>query len=172
MNRLDLARQIFDVAHLTGEFRLRSGETAREYFDKYLFEANPTLLGEIARQLAFLVPPDTEVLAGLELGGIPVATALALNTGLPVAFVRTTAKQYGTCKLAEGAEVAGRRVCVVEDVVTTGGQILLSTADLQRLGADVRAVLCVLERDARGRETLAAQGLRLISLFTRDDLAP
>ena len=170
MDRLDLARQIFEVTHLTGEFRLRSGATAHEYFDKYLFESNPSMLAEIARNLAHLTPQDTEVLAGLELGGIPIVTALALNTGLPAAFVRKTAKQYGTCKLVEGADVRGRRVCVVEDVVTTGGQVLLSAADLRRSGADVRAVLCVIERDPRGRENIVAEGLQLISLFTGGDL--
>lgn len=171
MDRPDLARRIYGAAHLTGEFRLRSGATAREYFDKYLFEADPALLGEIARHMAPLVPPGTEVLAGLELGGIPVVTALALATGRPAAFVRKTAKTYGTCRLAEGAAVEGRRVCIVEDVVTTGGQVLLSAADLRRLGADVRAVLCVIERDPRRRAALAAEGLDLVALFTAEELA-
>ena len=108
--------------------------TATEHFDKYRFEGDPVLLDEIARQMAPLVPPGTEVLAGLEMGGIPVVTALGRHTGLPCAFVRKQAKPYGTCRLAEGAEVTGRRVLVVEDVVTSGGQIVVSTADLRGLG--------------------------------------
>ncbi|WP_042394532.1 orotate phosphoribosyltransferase [Streptacidiphilus carbonis] len=170
MTYSDLARRIHAVSHLTGQFTLRSGRTASEYFDKYRFEADPVLLDEIARQLAPLVPSTTEVLAGLEMGGIPVVTALGRHTGLPCAFVRKQAKPYGTCRLAEGAEVAGRRVLVVEDVVTSGGQIVLSTADLRGLGAVVDRALCVIDRQQGGAEALAAQGIGLLSLLTADDL--
>src|SRR5882757_5635131 len=138
MTRSELARRIHSASHLTGEFVLRSGRTATEYFDKYRFEADPVLLDAIAEQMAVLVPTDVEVLAGLEMGGIPVVTALGRHTGLPCAFVRKQAKSYGTARLAEGADVVGRRVLVVEDVVTSGGQIVLSTGDLRVLGADVR----------------------------------
>jgi orotate phosphoribosyltransferase len=103
---------------LTGQFTLRSGRVASEYFDKHRFEGDPVLLDAIAEKMAGLVPSDTEVLAGLEMGGIPVVTALGRHTGLPCAFVRKQAKPYGTCRLAEGADVVGRRVLVVEDVVT------------------------------------------------------
>ncbi|MEY9877882.1 orotate phosphoribosyltransferase [Streptacidiphilus sp. MAP12-33] len=170
MTHSDLARRIHAVSHLTGRFTLRSGRTATEYFDKYRFEADPVLLDEIARRMAPLVPDGTEVLAGLEMGGIPVVTALGRHTGLPCAFVRKEAKAYGTCRLAEGAEVAGRRVLVVEDVVTSGGQIVLSTADLRGLGATVREALCVIDREQGGAEALAEAGIRLLSLLTADDL--
>jgi orotate phosphoribosyltransferase len=166
----DLAARIHAAAHLTGEFTLRSGRTATEYFDKYRFEADPVLLDEIAARMAPLVPAGTEVLAGLEMGGIPVVTALGRHTGLPCAFVRKTAKAYGTRRLAEGAEVAGRRVLIVEDVVTSGGQIVLSAEELRTLGAGVREALCVIDREQGGAETLAAQGLRLMCLLTADDL--
>lgn len=166
----DLARRIHAVAHLTGEFTLRSGRTATEYFDKYRFEADPVLLDGIAARMAPLVPPGTEVLAGLEMGGIPVVTALARHAGLPCAFVRKQAKPYGTCRLAEGTDVSGRRVLVVEDVVTSGGQIVLSTADLRALGAEVSDALCVIDRAQGGTEALAAEGIRLHALLTADDL--
>lgn len=170
MTRSDLAVRLQAAAHLTGQFTLRSGRTATEYFDKYRFEADPVLLDEIAQQMAALVPPGTEVLAGLELGGIPVVTALGRHTGLPCAFVRKLAKPYGTCRLAEGAEVAGRRVLVVEDVVTSGGQIVLSTTDLRALGAVVSEALCVIDRGQGGFEALAAEGIRLVSLLTAEEL--
>jgi len=166
----DLARRILAVSHLTGQFTLRSGRTASEYFDKYRFEGDPVLLDETARAMAPLVPSDTEVLAGLEMGGIPVVTALGRHTGLPCAFVRKQAKPYGTCRLAEGAEVAGRRVLIVEDVVTSGGQIVLSTADLRALGADIGSALCVIDREQGGTEALEAEGIDLISLLTATDL--
>jgi len=170
MDHAELAAAVDQIARLQGSFLLRSGITATEYFDKYRFEAEPTLLREIARQLAPLIPPGTEVLAGLELGGVPIATALALETGLPAAFVRKEAKAYGTCRLAEGSDIDGRRVLVVEDVVTSGGQIGLSTADLRAAGAIVDHALCVVDREQGGTASLAGSGLTLLSLFTRTHL--
>jgi orotate phosphoribosyltransferase len=167
---VNLAARVYARARLTGEFRLRSGATSTEYFDKYRFEADPRLLREIAEHMAQLVPPDAEVLAGLELGGVPIATVLSQLTGLPAAFVRKLAKTYGTCRLAEGAEVAGRRVVVVEDVITSGGQVIASSNDLRALGAAIGRVLCVIDREQGGRERLASEGLDLAALFTWRDL--
>jgi orotate phosphoribosyltransferase len=165
----DLARRVGQACRLSGTFTLRSGQVSTTYFDKYLFEADPSLLGAVAQAAVALIPPDTEVLAGLELGGVPVATALSLATGLPAAFVRKEAKRYGTAKLAEGAEIAGKRVLIVEDIVTTGGQVVLSARDLQQRGASLVAALCVIDRSG-GDHRLAEAGLPLISLFTAEDL--
>ena len=101
---------------------------------------------------------------------MPLATALSLATGLKVAFVRKAAKPYGTAKLAEGAEIAGRRLLVVEDVITTGGQVVMSTGDLRRLGAVVDNVLCVIDRSDGSHDRLRAAGLKLSAVFTADDL--
>ena len=168
--RTELAVAVHETCRLTGEFTLRSGAIATEYFDKFRFEARPDLLAAVADTLAPLVPDDTEVLAGLELGGIPIVTALSLRTGLPAAFVRKQAKPYGTRRLAEGADGDGRRVLVVEDVATTAGQMLLSTTDLRDAGADVGHALVVIDRCEGGREALAGIGVELHALFTRDDL--
>jgi len=165
-----LACRIYSVSRLHGSFRLRSGAVSGEYFDKYQFESDPALLLEIADGLATRIPEHTEILAGLELGGIPVATALSIRTGLPVVFVRKHAKDYGTCRLAEGVEVSGRRLLIVEDVVTSGGQILASCEELRRAGAIVEHVVCVIDRQAGGIQALAAAGLELRSLFTKKDL--
>jgi orotate phosphoribosyltransferase len=166
----DLARRIYDTAHLTGEFKLRSGQISNEYFDKYLFEADPALLRAIGEALAPLVPSGTEALAGLELGGVPLATIVSQVTGIPALFVRKKAKDYGTCRLAEGGEVSGQHLVVIEDVVTTGGQVLLSCAELRELGATVDTVLCVIDREAGGPEAFAAEGLALRPLFTMSQL--
>ena len=166
---LDLARRVGEACRLTGTFTLRSGQVSNTYFDKYLFEADPQLLREVAAAAVRLIPPGTEVLAGLELGGVPVATALSLATGLPAAFVRKEAKKYGTAKLAEGAEIAGRRVLIVEDIVTTGGQVVLSARDLRERGATLVGALCVIDR-SDGAHKLAGEDLELISLFTAADL--
>ena len=167
-----LAARIYAASHLTGSFLLRSGQTSDEYFDKYLFESDPLLLEPVAAGLVRLLPPSTELLAGLELGGVPLATALSLRLGLPAVFVRKQAKEYGTRKLAEGIAVQGRRLCIIEDVVTTGGQIVLSAEALRALGATVTDVLCVIERDPASRSTLAQRGLALHSLYTMADLSP
>lgn len=171
MNFQQLAREIFNISHLKGEFKLRSGLTSNEYFDKYRFEAQPKLLKAIAQGLAPLIPKDTEVLAGLEMGGIPIATAVSMETGLPVIFVRKKAKEYGTCRIAEGLEsLNGKKVCVVEDVITTGGQVVISTEDLRREGALVDHVICVIDRQQGGAETLKKSALGMISLFTQEQL--
>jgi len=170
MTRLELAKSIFNVAHLTGQFTLRSGKTSTEYFDKYRFEARPELLAQIATDLAKLIPKGTQVLAGLEMGGIPIATALSLETHLPVVFVRKTAKDYGTRKVCEGLEIKNKKVCIIEDVVTTGGQILLSCQDLRAEGAQIQNVLCVIDREQGGREKLKQNNLELSSLFTMSQL--
>ena len=170
MNRQELARAIYEVSHLTGEFKLRSGQVSNEYFDKYRFEARPDLLKEVAKHLAPLIPTDTQALAGLEMGGIPIATALSLETGLPCVFVRKEAKEYGTCRFAEGLDVADKRLCIVEDVITTGGQVILSARDLQGTGAIATDVLCVIHRGSGKEPKLEEAGLSMRPLFTMADL--
>ena len=103
----NIALEIYKEAHLEGKFLLRSGQYSNEYFDKYLFEANPELLRKIAKGMCELIPKDSQILAGLELGGIPLVTVISLESGMECAFVRKKAKEYGTCKFAEGAPVSG-----------------------------------------------------------------
>jgi orotate phosphoribosyltransferase len=165
-----LARALYERTHLTGEFVLRSGVVSNEYFDKYLFEADPTLLREIAAGLVPLVPAGTDVLAGLELGGVPIATMLSQLTGLPAYFVRKEAKTYGTCRLAEGGDLDGRRITVVEDVVTSGGQVIISCGELRERGAIVENAVCVIDRESGGPDGLHAIGVELASLFTMTEL--
>jgi orotate phosphoribosyltransferase len=169
-HRATLAAAIYASSHITGEFVLRSGAVSNEYFDKYRFEADPPLLREIATALVPLIPPDTDALAGLELGGVPIATELSQVTGLPAYFVRKEAKTYGTCQLAEGGEVDGRRLTVVEDVVTSGGQVITSCGDLRQRGAIVAHALCVIDRESGGPQGLADIGVELRPLFTMTEL--
>lgn len=170
MNRQELARKIFEISHITGEFKLRSGQISNEYFDKYRFEARPEVLREIAKQLAPLIPAGTEILAGLEMGGIPIATALSLETGLPCVFVRKEAKEYGTCQFAEGLDIKDKQLCVIEDVITTGGQVVLSTKDLRGLGAKVNHVLCVIHRGEGREPKLEEIHLQMKALFNMKEL--
>lgn len=170
MERAALARRIYDRSHLRGEFRLRSGAMTNHYFDKYLFESDPGLLRVIGEALEPLVPEEAEGLAGLELGGVPLAVILSQITELPAFFVRRQAKTYGTRRLAEGGDVDGRRLVVIEDVVTTGGQVLTSCHDLSERGAKVSDVLCVIDREVGAPEHLESAGLRLHALFRMSEL--
>jgi orotate phosphoribosyltransferase len=170
MDRTALARRIHEASHLTGTFMLRSGVVSDEYFDKYRFESDPQLLREIAEAAATLVPPDVDALAGLELGGIPLVTMICQVTGLPAFFVRKQAKTYGTCKLAEGGEIDGKRLCIIEDVVTSGGAILDAATELRARAAQLGPVVCAIDRESGGRENLAAAGLELIPLFRMSEL--
>ena len=165
-----LAATVFSRCYLVGEFTLRSGRSASRYFDKYQFESDPELLKALAEEMAALVPAETELLAGLEMGGIPVVTALSAVTGIPAVFVRKVAKTHGTARLAEGPVVEGKRLLIVEDVVTSGGQIRLSASDLRDLGATVLGAICVVDREEGGSESLAEDGIVLRSLFRAAEL--
>ena len=163
----DLARDIDATCRLTGQFTLRSGQVADTYFDKYLFEAQPELLARVVEQMVPLVPAGTSLLGGLEMGGIPIATILSARTGLPGVFVRKQAKEYGTCKLAEGGDADGKRVTLVEDVITTGGAVRDATNALREGGAIVDTVLCAIDRSPEGENPLADLGLEIRSVLTR-----
>jgi orotate phosphoribosyltransferase len=170
MSDTTLARDIDACCRLTGEFTLRSGQVASEYFDKYLFESDPRLLSRVVDRMLELVPEDTELLGGLELGGVPTVTVLSSRTGLPALFVRKKAKEYGTCKLAEGPEVAGRRVTLVEDVITTGGAVRDATRALREAGATLDVVVCAIDRSPEGENPLADVGLEVRPVLTKAEL--
>lgn len=171
LDRPALAARL-QTCHLAGRFRLRSGQIADHYFDKYLFESDPELLAAVAALATPLVPSNTELLAGLELGGIALSTALSLRTGLPQVLVRKEAKAHGTAKRIEGCDVAGLNTLAVEDVVTTGGQIVASAEALRLAGAIVETAFCVVDRRTQSSEPdiLFAAGIALRSLFVATDL--
>ena len=165
-----LARDVDAACRLTGTFTLRSGQVASEYFDKYLFETDPALLARVARQMVPLVPEGADLLGGLELGGVPIVTVLSGLTGTGALFVRKQAKEYGTAKLAEGPPVEGRRVVLIEDVITTGGAVRDATLALRDAGAVVDTVVCVIDRSPVGSAPLADVGLEVRAVLTKADL--
>lgn len=170
MTREELALKIVEISKLKGTFQLRSGKTANEYFDKYRFESNPVLLTEITRMIIPMLPKSCQILAGLELGGIPLSTSLSIQTGIPQVFVRKKAKEYGTCQFAEGIEIKGKKLCLVEDVITTGGQVIQSAKDLRASGAIVEDVVCVILREGYGESQLQENHLKLKYLFHQSEL--
>jgi orotate phosphoribosyltransferase len=171
MTDQELAQALRQTALLEGDFTLRSGRKSKYYLDKYLFETQPALLRELARRFAKYVTPDVDRIAGAELGAIALAAATALETGKPFVIVRNAKKAgYGTGKLIEGQLEKGERVVVVEDVATTGGQVIEACKTLQDSGATVAAVVVTIDRLEGARQTIEAAGLRFEALFTTNDL--
>jgi orotate phosphoribosyltransferase len=168
--RESLARDLYNAAVRKGPFRLRSGEFTTEYFDKYLIEADPKLLLRVCQNLRKILPSKAEILAGMELGGLPIATVLSQITGLPARFVRKHAKEYGTGKLSEGGSVRGRHVVIIEDVLTSGGAVIQAVKALRGAGAIVQNVVCVLEHECGGEATLNEFGMELRRLFSMQEL--
>lgn len=170
MDKKELAIQIKISSFLTGQFKLRSGKISSFYWDKYRFESDPKLLSEIIEPMAKILPKSFDKLAGMELGGIPLATALSLQISKPCLFVRKVAKDYGTRNRVEGGFKVGEIVVVIEDVITTAGQVVISIEQMRKLGLIVNDVVCVIDREQGGLEKLAEIKCSLSSLFTMTEL--
>ncbi len=165
-----LGERISEIAYLKGSFRLRSGRTASHYFDKFALYSDPDLLAEIAKEMVALIPAETEVLAGPALGGVPLVTAVSLASRLPAVSVRASRKEYGTERIVEGCSVAGRSVCIVEDVVSTGGAVIDAATALRAAGATVNNVLSIIYRGEGAPQKLTEAGLAISSLFEGKDI--
>lgn len=165
-----LAKRVRETSQLSGEFTLRSGVVSNTYFDKYLFESDPELLRSICEEMATLLPGDTDILAGLEMGGIPVVTMLSQVTGIPAAFVRKEAKTYGTCKYAEGPALIGKKVAIIEDVVSSGGAIIDALEKMAQDDINPISIICVIDRQTGGSENLKAKGHTLQSVLSMSDI--
>jgi orotate phosphoribosyltransferase len=170
MKKADLAKRMKATSFLTGEFKLRSGKISSFYWDKYRFESDPVLLSAVVDELQKLLPASFDKLAGLELGGIPLATGLSLKVGKPCLYIRKASKTYGTCNLVEGGFQTGETAVVVEDVITIAGQVCTSVRQMRELGLMVEHVLCVIDRQEGGRGKLKEIGCTLASVFTLKEL--
>ena len=169
----DLAAQLKEHAYLEGDFVLRSGKRSNYYLDKYRFETRPELLRPLGERIAAVVQEhasDATRLAGPELGAVALAASASLASGLPFLIVRKAAKEYGTTKRIEGVFEPGECVCVVEDVVTSGGALLESVEALREAGLVVHTAVCVVDRGEGGADALARHAVRLRPLFRAVDL--
>jgi orotate phosphoribosyltransferase len=169
----DLAAQLKEHAYLEGDFVLRSGKRSKYYLDKYRFETRPELLRPLGERIAAVVEEhaaDATRLAGPELGAVALAASASLASGLPFLIVRKAAKEYGTTKRIEGVFAPGEVVCVVEDVVTSGGALLESVEALREAGLVVHTAVCVVDRQEGGADALARHAVRLRPLFRAGDL--
>jgi len=169
----ELGQQLKAAAYLEGDFLLRSGKRSNYYLDKYRFETRPELLQPIGERIAAVVrehAPDATRLAGPELGAVALAASASLASGLPFLIVRKAAKDYGTSKRIEGVYDEGECVCLVEDVVTSGGALLESVEALREAGLVVQTAVCVVDREEGGADALARHAVRLRPLFRAGDL--
>jgi orotate phosphoribosyltransferase len=168
MTRDELRAALREHAYLEGDFVLRSGKRSKYYLDKYRFETRPDLLRPLGEQIAAAVAehePDAALLAGPELGAVALAAAASLESGLPFLIVRKEAKAYGTGNRLEGVYEEGACVCLVEDVVTSGGAAVEAVGALREAGLVVRTAVCVVDREEGGADALARHAVRLRPVF-------
>jgi len=170
MNREQLAQRIAEVALLRGEFTLRSGRKSNYYLDKYRFETQPDVLRELGAMLAARVGPQVDRIAGAELGAVPLAAATSMACGKPYVLIRNRKKDYGTAKLVEGILNPGETVMIVEDVLTTGGQVIEAAQSLRDAGAKIDRIVAVIDRQEGARQNIEAAGYTFEALFTTADL--
>jgi orotate phosphoribosyltransferase len=173
MTRDELAAALAEHAYLEGDFVLRSGRRSRYYLDKYRFETRPELLGPLGQALADAVAeedPEATRLAGPELGAVALAAAASLASGLPFLLVRKEAKEYGTANRLEGVFEQGERVCLLEDVITSGGAALGAVEALREAGLVCETAVCVVDREEGGADELARHGVQLRPLYVAGDL--
>ena len=169
----DLGHRLLDVALLEGDFTLRSGKRSRWYLDKYRFETDPGILRELGERLGSAiqeVEPGTQRLAGPALGAVALAASAAMASGLPFIIVRGETKGYGTGNRIEGPYEPGELVCLVEDVVTSGGALCEAVEAVRAAGLVVRHAVCIVDREEGGTDALARLGVRLASLYRAGDL--
>jgi orotate phosphoribosyltransferase len=170
MTREQLAKRIAELALLRGDFTLRSGRKSKYYLDKYRFETQPDVLRALGKLLAEYVTPDIDRLAGPELGAVALAAAASMESGKPFVLIRNRKKDYGTSKQIEGVLNAGEKVLIIEDVLTTGGQVLESVASLREAGAIVERIVAIIDRQEGARANIEGAGLKFDALFTTEDL--
>jgi orotate phosphoribosyltransferase len=169
MSKQQLAARIKEAAYLEGDFTLRSGAKSKYYLDKYLFETQPDILIELGRLFAQR-SDGADLIAGAELGAVSLAAAASMASGKPYVIVRNAKKGYGTGKMIEGKLPAGARVLLVEDIITTAGQVIEAAKSLTEAGGKVVKIVGTIDRLQGGRENIEAAGYKFESLFTREDL--
>jgi orotate phosphoribosyltransferase len=169
----ELLAALREHAYLEGDFLLRSGTRSRYYLDKFRFETRPDTLGALGQRIAEEVrehAPDADRLAAPQVGAIALGAAASLASGLPFLIVRDAPKEYGTRNRIEGAFEPGEAVCLLEDVVTTGGALLDAVDAVRELGLTVATAVCVIDREEGGVDALAHRGVELRPLFTVSEI--
>jgi orotate phosphoribosyltransferase len=170
VTKKELTKRIKETAYLEGDFILRSGKRSKYYLDKYLFETCPDILRALGKEFAKHVTDDVTLIAGAELGGVALAAAAAMQTGKNWVIVRQSRKDHGTGKLIEGVLKPGDVVLLVEDIATTGGQVLEAAKVITEAGAKIKKIVCVIDRRQGAAENITQAGYKFESILTKDDL--
>ena len=170
MTREELIKRIKETAYLEGDFVLRSGKKSKYYLDKFLFETCPDILKALGEEFAKHTADNVTLIAGAELGGVALAAAAAIESGRNWIIIRNSKKGYGTGKLVEGVLKAGDVVLLVEDIATTGGQVLEAAKIITEAGATVKKIVCVIDRKQGAEENITQAGYKFESIITREDL--
>ena len=170
MNKAQLTKRVKETSYLEGDFVLRSGKRSKYYMDKYLFETQPDILKALGKEFCKYLTPDITLIAGAELGGVALAAATAMEANKPWIIVRNSKKDYGTSKLVEGTLKKGDVVLFVEDIATTGGQVLEAAKVIAEAGATVKKIVAVIDRRQGARENIEKAGYTFESILTKDDL--
>lgn len=170
MTREELISRIKDTAYLEGDFTLRSGKKSKYYLDKYLFETCPDILKALGEEFARFVSDDVTLIAGAELGGVALAAVTAIESGRNWIIVRNSKKGYGTSKMVEGVLKEGDVVLLVEDIATTGGQVIEAAKIIVEAGATVKKIVCTIDRKQGAEENVTEAGFVFDSIMTKSDL--
>lgn len=153
----------------TGDFLLASGKRSNYFVNIKRASTDPRVLREIGKAMAPHV--GGAKIAGMALGAVPLAVAVALETNMPFVMVRKEPKDHGTKELIEGEVNPGDKFVIVEDVATTGGSTLKVVNALREKGANVGKAVVVVDREEGAREMLTEHGIELVSIFKAKDLA-
>lgn len=170
MTKDELIKRVKETSYLEGDFVLRSGKRSTYYMDKYLFETCPDILRALGEEFAKYITDDVTLIAGAELGGVALAAATAMAADKNWIIVRNSKKGYGTGKMVEGVLKAGDVVLLVEDIATTGGQVLEAAKIITEAGASVKKIVCVIDRKQGAEENVTGAGFTFESIMTKDDL--
>ena len=170
MTRDELIKRVKETSYLEGDFTLRSGKKSKYYMDKYLFETCPDILKALGAEFAKHISDDVTLIAGAELGGVALAAATAMESGKNWIIVRNSKKGYGTSKMVEGALKEGDVVLLVEDIATTGGQVIEAAKIITDAGATVKEIVCVIDRKQGAEENITGAGYKFDSIMTKSDL--
>jgi len=170
MNKEELAKRIKETAYLEGDFVLRSGKRSKYYLDKYLFETCPDILAALGEEFAKYITDDVTLIAGAELGGVALAAATAMQSGKKWVIIRNSKKSYGTAKLVEGVLTPGDVVLLVEDIATTGGQVIEAAKVITDAGATVKKIVACIDRKQGAEENVTQAGYKFDSILTKYDL--
>ncbi len=152
-----------------GRFVLTSGAVSDYYIDIKKASTNPNVLKEIAKEMKEYAE-GYDVIAGMELGAVPLIVALSLETGIPYAIVRKEKREHGTTKQIEGEDVQNKKVLVIEDVTTSGGSLITTLKVLRSKKAKIDEVLVVVDRESGAEEKLRDLDVNFIPLISVSEI--